>query len=332
MGEKVFNLIQYGLESAHGTPVPATDKWPGKIKVPTDRKPKYPEESLGIRSRAQRSVIYQLLADGIDLSMDDSVFQKLPMLLSMALKGAITPVEQSVGEGDYLWDFTPSLTGSNAQDSITLEFGDDTQAYESEYCLAKSVKFSGKMGGDEAVKVSASLFGKQITPTTFTPSLALAKGEPIIANMVKIYIDGTWATLGTTNMTGLMIDWSTEIINGLHPKFRGGSLSYSSHGEGYLDMLTTFTFEGNSDADAIFDAFRAKTEKAIRISVEGAAIGDGDPHSLIIDGFGTFEDVVPLGSEQDGDNLHTAVFHTYADLESTRHQLAVQVTTDSNSL
>lgn len=334
MGEKTFIKIQYGRESTKGTAVAATARFPGTIQVPPDRKPVFPEAALGLRVRSARSAIRQILVDGATLTMQEAVFQKLPWLFGLGLKGITTVASPvTVGQSDYLWDFTHSLTAANAPDSATIEFGDDTQAYEIEYCMARRYKIDIKVGEDASVAIETEIFGRQITPTTFTNSIANATLTDIIANLSRIWIDSAWASLGTTEKTGLMRECSIEILTGVHPKFNAqNTKTFSSYGESFLDCRATFTFEGNSDADAQFDLFQAGTPAAIRVGCFGPTIGTGTPHSLVVDMFGTWEEVVPLGGEKDGDNLHTAIFQTHSDGLATPHHFAVRVVTNQNTL
>lgn len=331
MGEKIFIKNQYGLESTRGTEVDATGRLMGTITMPTDRKPKYPKESLGVRAESMRSVIYQILADPIKYVHDDAVYQELPALLGITVKGGVTGAEQTGGEGDYLWAFDPSLTGDNDPDTLSLETGDDTQAYTIEYVMGRSIKFSGRLGSDEGVKIESDMFGKQVTPKAFTAAVSLPSVEPIKANNTQLYIDSTWAGLGSTQKTGLLREWSFEIISGNHPKFHGDSLMMTGHGEGYFMVLGTFVFEGNSNADTEFDAFQAQTEKAIRIAVPGSQIGTGENHLLQIDVFGTYEEVVPMGQTADDNNLHTAIFHAYYD-DTGAELFDIDVITDISSV
>lgn len=334
MGEKVFSIVQYGKESTRGTAVPATAKFPGTFKVPADRKPVFPEASLGLRVKSQRSAIRQILVDGATLSMPDAVFQRLPMLFSMGLRTVTAPsTPVTVGQTDYLWSFAHSLTAANNPDAFTIEYGDDTQAYEIEYCMAKRYKIDIKVGQDAGVSIETEIFGRQITPTTFTASLSNPTVTDMIANLSRIWIDTAWASLGTTEQTTLMRECSIEILTGLHPKFYAqNSKLFAAHGESFLDCRATFTFEGGSAADAQFDLFQAGTARAIRVGCYGPQIGTGTPHSLVIDMFGTWEEVVPLGNEADGDNLHTAIFQTHGDGLATPHHFAVAVTTNANTL
>ena len=333
MGEATFIKNQYGKEVTKGTAVVATRIFPGTVQLPKDRTPQKVRFLDGTRLPAHKKSINQILVDGINLAMPVGVFQGLPMLASITLKGGVTATEQTAGQSDYLWDFSPSWTASNTPDAITLETGDNTQAYEVEYVMGRRLKIGGKIGDDGFVTVECEAFGKQITPTTFTASQSLPGQELMVGNLVKIYMDTTWAGLGGTEKTGVLKEWSVEITIGNHPKMLGnGTKLMSTHGEGIVDAIATFTFEGNSTADAEFDKHQAGTEQAIRIECLGTQIGTGQVHSLKIDLFGTYDEVIPLASEDSGNNLHTAIFSINSDRLSTQHALGFKVSTNINAI
>ena len=333
MGEKVFGKIQYGKEVTKGTAVVATAMFPGQIVVPSDRKVMFPRYATGRKSGAIASQINQYLVDGATLGMEAAVFEKLPLFFSCGLKGNITATEVTAGQADYLWAFAPTLTAAGTYDALTIEYGDDTEQYEVEFCMFRSIKISGKVGADEPVKVEGTFFGRQISDSAFTAALTPGTLTPMIANSVKIYIDSTWATLGSTIKSGLLREYSIEIITGLHPKFMGdGQLYFSTYGEGELACIADFKFEGNSEADAQWDAWRAQTNRAIRLLIEGPQIGSGEKNKLQIDMFGKWEDVHPLDSEEEGNNLHSAVLNCMDDNQATAHILDVNVICDSNAI
>jgi ribosomal protein L31 len=332
MGEKMFIKCQYGKETTRGTAVAATKRWLGTCNVPKDRDPQHPEYTLGVRARSGHSHIAQILADPVNLSLTQGYFQALPMIFSIGLKGNVTPVEETTSEGDYKWTFTPDLTGLSNPDTITLEVGDDTEQYEMEYVMARRIVIAGQLGQNGYVSVDAECFSRQVTVTDFTAGIAVPTIEPMLANLTQFYVDSNWATIGTTQKTNILREFSIEILTGNHPKFYGNGKTFTTHAEGYLDVMATFTFEGNSEADTLFDAFQSQTPKAIRLLVPGSQIGSGEPHSLTIDTYGTFDEVIPLGGEADGNNLHTAIFHGLTDLQSTQHMLAVEVVTDSQTI
>ena len=172
MGSEFFNKITYGKEdpAAHGTVVAASKMFIGQMQaIKPDRKPIYPAEHFGLRSEAYRSVIHQYLYQNT-LSTEHGAFQHLPLFLGGGLKGAITPVEQTGGQGDYLWDATPDTDSIDAVDSFSLRMGDDNQSWLSEYCVFERIRLSGNVaqGADASpVKIEADFFGRQLQESTF---------------------------------------------------------------------------------------------------------------------------------------------------------------------
>lgn len=336
MGNRYFSKVQYGKEviSTHGTAVPATKILLGKVPaVNSDRKPEFPAEDVGIRTDAVRSVIHQYLYTNT-LSTEHGYYQQLPMLFGCGLLGNVTPAPVTGGKTDYLWTFTPSLTASNTPDSLTIELGDDTQAFEAEYCMFERIRIGGQVSqGMEAspVNVEADFFGRQLTPTTFTGALSLPTVEPINAKLARFYLDPTWAGIGGTEKTNILRGFDVEILTGLHPKFTGDANKYfNAHGEGLIMVTANFTLEGTSVADAIFDAQQAQTFQAVRLQINGSLIPTATAHSLKIDIGGIWESVSPLGGEDRTDNLHTATLRGYYDATGAK-LLQVAVVTDSNA-
>ena len=333
MGERFWSKFQYGKETTRGTAVAATKIYPCKVQqVANDRQPAIVEEDIGIRARGYRNVIHQYLYSST-LQSDHGFFQGLPLLFGCGLKGNVTPSEQTPAQADYLWDFTPSLvTGvTNAPDTITAEFGDDVQAFEVEYAMFERIRLSGQVsqGMDVSpVAVEADFFGRQLTPTTFTGSLSLPSTEPINSKLARFYLDTAWAGIGGTEKTNILRAFDIEILTGNHPKFTGSANKYFNvHGEGMIAFTAQFTFEGNSDADAIFDAQQAGTFQAVRLQINGSQIGTGVNHSLKVDMGGVWESVNPLGGEDRGNNLHTA---TLIDQYNTTGAKLLQVAVSTN--
>lgn len=313
---RALSKMQFGKEdsAARGTPVAADTLILGAEigPVPVDRVPVFPEDALGVRARSSRALIYNYLVQNT-LKIEHGYFDILPMLLSGGLKGDITAVEETVGESDYVWTFAPSMTATNAPDSITLEVGDDVDAYEVEYVMFEKIKLSGVVAqGTESspVSIEADYFGRQVTKTPFTGAITAPTVEPMNAKLSRISIDALWANRGTTEVTSLLRAWDLEIIGGIHPTFHGSALrTFDVFGEGFIDFMLTLTLEGSSDADAERDKWIARTAQAIQVKVEGNQIGAGTNFSFVANMWGAYENVVPLAEEDRGNNLHTAVFH-----------------------
>lgn len=336
MGTSVLRKIQYGKETTKGTAVAATRLLPvANPPIAADRKPTYPREDVGVLADASRSYISgRLVRD--KLKWDSAYFQALPLLLSCGIKGNITASEQTAGQGDYLWGFTPNMVGtSNAQDSVTLERGDNAFMVETEYCMFDKLKFSGEVnqdGEDSVMKIEADYFGRQNSVTAFTGAIAIPTLTPINTKLTRLYINPSWATVGATEKTLTLRAYDIEIMTGLHPKFHGsGNEFFDNHGEGAMAIMGAFTFEGNANTADIYTAHLAQSLAVVRLKTEGPLIGTTKKHMLQIDFSGTWEEVIPLASESNGNNLWTAVLHGFYDPTGGK-LLDIQVCTDRNSL
>lgn len=334
MGSETFVKNQFGLEVTRGTPVAATKRWWGKATIPVDRKPQHPKYTLGVRAESGHTEIRKILADPVPLVSEDGYYQALPMLLGTLLKGGVTPTEQTVGKGDYLWDFTPSLTAANNPDTITLQSGDNDQAFILEYLMGRKLTFDFDSDSDSDVKLSWEGFARQVTKGAFTAAItAPAATEPIVASTGQIWMDPAWASLGTTLKSNFLRSGTVEIGSGNHPKNNSsGTKTFNTHGEGYIYAVCKFVVEGGADAIAMYDAFVAGTPKAIRLKWTGGLIASGGlAYSLTIDIYGAFDEVRPLDAFKDANTLYGAVFSTLTDMQATQHNLAVKVSVNQNT-
>lgn len=336
MGERAFSKLQWGKETTRGTAVAAdTMVLAAPIQITPDRTPHRPQDLSGVRSRSRagRSYFYEyLVRNSLNFDADHpGYFQILPMLFSCGLKGNITPSEVTPAQGDYLWPFTPSLTASNAPDTVTLEVGDDVQAYETEHVMFERYQIAGEVsqdGGPAQVTLAADFFGRQWSTASFTGAIALPTVTPMNSALATITRDTAWSGVGGTAVNSILRAFNIEILTGVHPKFHGSAARYFNvYGESYIDVMASFTFEGNSDADAIWDLMNSQALSVVRLAITGPQIGTGTNHSLIVDVGGTWENVIPMGGEDRGNNLHTAVLKGEYDPTGAK-MLQLSVTTN----
>jgi hypothetical protein len=336
-GERCFSKIQYGkeLKTAHGTPVAATKILLGDIfPVATDRKIQFPEDALGVRMKSMREIVYQYLAQGT-LKASNGYFQMLPLLFSCGMKGDVTAVETTPAQSDYLWTFTPGLAATNTPDSLTIEYGDNVQAFRSEYAMFQRLKFTGAIAqgqGDSPVAIEGEWFARQLAKNAFTGALSLPVVEPMNAKTARLYVDTTWAGVGATEQANSLRKFDVEILTGVHPKFLGAADKFFTiHGEGDFEFKAILDLEGTDLASAIRDAKDAGTLAVVRLTVTGAQIGTGTPHKLTLDLGGFWEDVKPLASEDRGSNITQAVLHGTYDPTGAKG-LQCTVTTNSATM
>lgn len=332
MGTAALRKIQYGKETVKGTAVPATKMLPATLgPIKPDSQPTFPRESAGIKADAVRAYVTGLLVQDT-IKLDTAYYQALPFLFSCGLKGGVIPTEQTVGKGDFLWDFTPSLTASNSPDSATIERGDDTMMVETEYCMFNGITISGDIdqeGKNSACAIEADFFGRQNSTASFTALGPQAKLTEINAKLTRMYIDADWAGVGITEVPNTLRGFDIAISTGLHPKFFGsGNRHFDSHGEGPIGVMASFIFEGNSAMQAIWDAHKAAALQVVRLKVTGPLVAVGaKPFELVLDIGGAWDAITMLSGESNGNDLWAATLHGYADL-ATSKMLQVQVTSD----
>ena len=84
MGVEVLKFVQYGLESAHGTPVAADTKLGVMVGLPeSDREMHVPRVEMGTRmaERLDAAIVKRIIADGISMEDADGLyFELLPVL------------------------------------------------------------------------------------------------------------------------------------------------------------------------------------------------------------------------------------------------------------
>lgn len=337
MGSAGLRKIQYGKEATHGLAVAATKMLPIAVAgISPDRKPTFPRENAGVKADAVRSYISGRMVND-KLKFDVVYYQTLPMVLSCSIKGGITPVEQTASQDDYLWAHTPVLDGSvsNAQNSITLERGDDEFMVETEYVQFSKLKISGEInqeGGDSTIKMDADYYGRQNSVTSFTALTPQTDLVPVSAKLCKLYIDPSWAAVGSTEKTNTLRAFDIELISGLHAKHHGsGNEYFDNHGEGNMAFIAAFTFEGNANMPTIYTDFESQALRVARLKMTGPQIGTGTNYMFQLDLSGKWDEPIPLSGESNGNNLWTAILHGVYDLTAGK-LLDINVITNHDSL
>ena len=270
MGLHALKRIQAGKETTPGTAVAATAKWMGMSLAGNlkDREIVQPSDERGSLAAAHRSYSPAYLWE--DKLSGEVTFEDLILLLSMAVKGGVSPT--TVDTSAKLWTFAPSLTSANNPDTFTIEFGDDTQAYEAEYCFAKSLEISATVG--EALKFSADLVGRQLSPTTFTTGLADRSVESALAAKTKLYIDDAGGTIGTTQQEAMLLDWTWRLPDHFAPKsHQNGSLYFTAHGEVKMKPELELLCEFVAGVATLRTKYAAETRQLVRLKTEGSLAG-----------------------------------------------------------
>lgn len=250
----------------------------------------------------------------------------LRLKVDIPLSETVDIAEIRVSDEAYTWIFAPSIFASAVQDSFTIEYGDNVQVAEAEYCMASVITISG--APDEPLKLSIDIFGRQATVegVSFTGSLGLPAGfEDVLFNKCKFYINDNWATIGDTLKANTLLEFTFKINTGLIAhKSADGTLYFSFHGEDLKQVELDMTIVMN---DTVATAERAKwqsqTERAIRIEAEGSEIQTGYNKKLTLDIWAVYSDWDTL-SEKDGLDTVVVKLVSVGDLTND-HEFAVSV-------
>lgn len=271
-----LRLFQWGKESTRGTAVAATSKVAvEEIAFEEDDQVYRPRLAKGLLHRNPGSETVVQRGTSWKVPKTPVIYDQLQHWLSMAVKGGVT----ATGVDPYTWTFARSLTADPAPDSWTLERrlsdGTDSIDYEWAYALLSKLQITYEV--DKALMLSAEGFARRVQASTLTGALTMPTIEIPPGALAKIWIDATWANLGTTQITGQVLQADVTFLTGLAPlmAFDGrADLDFSSYvlnpaGVG-LDVEITMLVKASSGQFATEKtAAEAGTLRAVRLEVLG---------------------------------------------------------------
>jgi len=303
-GIKALRKIQVGQESTAGTAVAASTIWRGEGTGADTREIVFPAEDVGILGGLDRAYTPKLGAE-ITLEETPATFEQLPYILAGGIKD-VAGVQDGAGT-DYIYTYPFATTAQNTPQTYTIEYGDDQQAEEAEYCFVREFTLSGNAG--EALMMSATLEGRQCTTTTYTGALSIPTVEEILFSKGKLYIDPASTYPATTNKANTLLNMELSVTTGMQAVFTADGVVYFSFVKNVMpEIMLNITFEHDSTAVAEIAAFRAKTARSVALTFEGTAPATpGTTYSyktLQVQLLGKWESFEALG-EQDGNDIVT---------------------------
>ena len=302
--------VQAGKESTAGTAVAATAKWMANLLHPVvgDLQWTQPEEERGALAGAYRAYAAQRMAEMGNLT-GDVTFEDLPIWAGMSIVGGVTPTQpDSAGAPNtYLWTYEPSLTSANTPDTYTVEWGDDVQVWESEYCFGTGLEISGSLG--EAWQLSMPVVGRQHTSTTFTGGLSDRTVESVLTNLSKVYFDDSGGTIGSTQITNAIRDFTWNMGDHFTAFFTlDGNKYFSKHSErkfanGSPELDITMVVDSTTKT-LLTTKYTAGTVQLVRIEGIGSAIESTYTKYVYIDGAYLIKGIDEI-AEADGESVVT---------------------------
>ena len=328
MRNEFYTKMQFGLEASYGAGGAATKIAIGQApRVVTDTKTEMPVEQFGARINKRRAIPYQRLYTSTR-SIANAGFQQLILPLETGLKH-VTPVGAS---SPYTWTFEPNLSvaaGLNSPKSFVAQLGDGEQAWIVPGCHTDRITLKGSVaqdGGSASVSLEQSYFGQKIDEGTFTASLSTENSTPMNAKYARLYWDTAWASLGSTEVTDALVEFTFELMTGMHPISRGGAENYpQAAAEGLIDYTLALRID-SALRDEMFASQQAGEKIFTRLEIGNGA---DENNSLVIDLACLIEDVTPIDGADRGDNLSSVALTSAFDDTSSKALKIVLLTTQN---
>ena len=226
-GPYSMNKLQLGRESTAGTAVAATTVWRGPFAMLEDASERViVEEQVGQLVQAERS--YDTMYRGrLAMPSTELTFEQFPHILEA---GVMTATPSGAGPYTRAYSYPYNNTVPTVK-SYTIEAYNaaaDDDCNEMEYSLVEEFTIEGQ--AQKSWMMSATWFGRQLTPTTATSLSTLVAVEEALVPKTLLYIDDTGGTIGTTQASGVFMGGSIKVATGLVPVPVGdGNLYYVTH-------------------------------------------------------------------------------------------------------
>jgi hypothetical protein len=304
-GSQLFTGFTLGKETVAGTAVPTVRMFfpDGTGMFDEDIQLTLHEDA----NRGTRTNITHATSQGVAVelpfrSASDTglAFDELPVYFSQFAGGQTG----TGGTAAKVWDFVPSQTASNAQESYTLEAYDDVQAWEFEYGHIRRLRISASIDG--LTQVEADWFARQATKTTKT-SVSANNGVKVVGKHWTLrHATANSGLDAATSVPSSLIGFDLDLATGLVPRwYMSGNLYFenvqeSEHLGGTLSMQVASTDDAVTQ---YYDKWKAGTVDFVRLRNNGASLGS-TTYAAEIDLAVLYTKVEPISEEQDGVNFY----------------------------
>lgn len=309
-GITALRRVQIGQMPLNGTTDVPDTYWTGTGVLDDIREVVFPDDNVGIIGGVNRS--YTAKTGGEITLENAAAFEQLAYVLDSAIHTAAPTTDTGSG---YIRTYTLQTASTDPIASsdiqyLVIEGGDNQQAEIMRSGFVRELTISGAQG--EAVMVSALVEGQGVSTTTFTASLTAPTVETILTSKGKLWIDPSTDTPGTTQKSATLLSFEfTMNPTGWQPIPVGdGNLYFSSVKFVGNNPELSITFEHDASATAEIAAWRAESERVIRLQFEGTALTSAGAYTyktLRMDLYGKWMDFEALG-DQDGNDIVTGTF------------------------
>lgn len=261
--------VQIGVEATPGTSVAASKKLRSIGIEPT-----ITGEGDNFRPAGDKFVAFSSLGkEWSEATITGrGTYTELAYLLASVVNFA-APVTTT---GVTTWTFTPGNQASDTPKTFTVEHGSSVRADKFTYGLVTEL---GMSFSRSSVEISGSMIGKALTDgITMTGAPTSTALVPILPVQVSVYLDTTFAGIGTTKLTrAISAEWSLGsrfapvwVLDAAQP-------SFVNHIESEPDLTCTLTVQADTVGMGYLTQYRDKSTLFLRIEAIGPNIPASTP-------------------------------------------------------
>lgn len=303
-GVRLLSHFQIGKETTPGTAVAATRRMDPDLSSAFTvdwMKTFHDGRQTGARTPVSYATQQGTMVNITYRTVDDTGigFDQLPYFFHFPAGGTAGTGATAVTWG---WAWGGTATGSAL--AYTIEFGDDVQNFEAEYCQAQTLRMSAEPSG--LTQLEAEFFGRQSTKSTKT-TLAAVSPVRIPGYLWKPRFATAQSGLsGATDIPSFLVGWNAEWSTGLVPRKYQDGLAYFGQSVEAAPVRGTLNLTVESNSTAItqfYDKAAADTVDFVQLKATGPTLG-GSNYSAQLQFAVIYRDVQPIGGESDGVNLY----------------------------
>lgn len=271
--------VQIGVESVSGTPVAASRRLQAIGIEPSPEVEMDEFRPMGQKYRAITTLGKEWVT--ADIAGRGSYTELVYLLSSVVGTAVVTNPGAALA---YNWQFLPESFDDDVPRTFTVEHGSSVRADRFSYGIVTEF---GMTFNRTNIEVSGSMMGRALEDgIVLTGAPSSVDLVPIIPTQVSVYMDDTFAGLGSTKMTRAI---SAEF--NLGSRFAGvwildaANPQYVNHIETEPDLTMGMVLQADANGMALLETMRSGDTKFIRIEAEGPvdSIESGARYTFTLD-------------------------------------------------
>lgn len=272
---------QIGVETTKGTAATVTKRLRQISLMPdTEFRTKF------FRSKGYRQDTTGVLQRKMGMGEFNGQANFVEMLLIFASYFGHAAADQVEATAAYQWAINPSSVGADSFKTLTVEYGDTTNARQHLYCVPNGIKLDISK---EDATISGSLISRAATDisSVTTSGVTLYEEKPISINQVDVYTADTMADLlpgGTRTKMDGVFNVSIDIGEKFAPKevLNTTYQSFEDLAEKEYEVGVTIRCEDRSSNRTIRDAMFGSSlaGKFFRVEIIGDVIDAGEAEAV----------------------------------------------------